>query len=345
MSNSCCLPRVLFCLTLLLITFSQTHASTITWKGIPNTTDWHTPENWIGDIVPSAADSVIITGGNINSLNIVLISADAVALHITIDGYSELGILLSTSLNVSNAPGLSIKIEENGSLLNFGSLTVSNSFSGFNILGKFENHEDCTIHSMVSNGIYLHGTSSSKNKGDLFIMDTDLAFLSEEAAQYTNEGFMSLEDGTTGITNSSNTNFENKGRIDITNMERHGILNFETFVNNGPLKLDSIASGFLSVAVFNSSGYFENNSNIVMSNILGTAIINGSTSDLGVFLNSGIILVQDAKVLGLVAEPMSKFTITKNGSLVLKSIGFTPFDILEGGVFEVEDGGFVNIIN
>ncbi len=344
MSNSISSSRILFLQVLLLITLAQAHASKTTWIGTFGATDWNTATNWDNG-VPSAIDSAIIRGGTMSQNLNVLISSNAEALHVTINDHCILSILLSSSLNVANAPNHSIRIEQNGSLLNFGSLTVSNSYNGFHILGNFENHKDCTINSIVAVGISIQGTSSTKNEGDLFIMNTEFAFVSEGDAQYTNEGFMSIEDGKTGITNSVNANFENNGRIDISHMERHGINNSASFVNNGPVVLDSIANNNDGVALINSRDYFENNSNIVMSGILGTAISNGNYSDSTIFLNSGTIWVKDAIRNGLIGLPMSKFTITENGFLILKSIGIAPLDIHEESGLEVAEGGFVNIIN
>lgn len=343
MNNLFILPRLLILHVFLLISLTQAHASKTTWIGGMGATNWHNDDNW-DNCIPTAMDSAIITGGTMSLQNNVTISANAEALHITIKEHCILSILLSTSLNVANPQDFSIIIEENGSLLNFGSLTVSNSFNGIYVLGQFENHKDCTIHSIDGVGLTLRGNSSSKNEGDLLILNTENAFHSKGDAQFTNEGFMSLEYSIIGIANSINAIFENKGRIDISHIERHGINNLATFKNYGPILLDSIATNSsLGVALLNSTGYFENNSNIVMSDILGTAIINGSNYDLGLFLNTGIILVQDASKNGLEADSMSNFTITEDGFLTLKSIGLTPLDIMEGGIFEVEDGGFLNI--
>lgn len=343
MSNIPSLSRIIYLHAFLLISLTQAHASKTTWIGGIGATTWHNVNNWDNGI-PTAMDSVIITGGTMSLKNNVIISTHAEALHLIIKEHCILSILLSTSLNVANATNFSIVIEEQGSLINFGSLTASNSFNGISVHGKFENYEDCNIHSITGSGLSLMGNSSSKNEGDFFIMNTATAFLSEGDAQFTNEGFMSLEDCIIGITNSIRANFENKGRIDISNMERHGINNLATFINYGPILLDSISTtSGIGVALLNSIGYFENNSNIVMSDILESAITNGSNDAIGVFLNTGIILVQDAGNNGLVAESMSRFTIAEDGFLTLKSIGLTPLDILKGGGFEVEDGGFLNI--
>ena len=37
-------------------------AATITWDGGGGNSSWHTPANWSGDVLPGAADDVVITG-------------------------------------------------------------------------------------------------------------------------------------------------------------------------------------------------------------------------------------------------------------------------------------------
>ena len=355
--------RILFYLIIFLMSFTQAHASKTTWVGTLPGGVWSSASNWDNG-VPTASDSAIITGGDMITNMNVLISSDALARHVTVDDHCILTIRESFTLSVTSVPLLfdrstGIRIEKDGSFLNYGNLNISNANNGLFILGIFENFGDCTINEAADNGILLAdsddaflsgGSGSVKNEGDLLIMNSGVALFISGISKYTNEDFMSVMDCSSGIINSGDADFQNNSRLDISNIEDVGISNRATFVNNGTLVFKNIGSSNNGIAISNFKaatvfgafdiGNFENNSTILMSEIKGTAIRN---DDSTTFLNTGTIWVQDALKYGLIGMPMSTFTMTEDGVLVLKSIGIAPLDIHEESVFEIADGGVVTI--
>jgi len=347
--------RLLLITLLILLFLSQAYASKSTWIGTDPSGSWSNSANWDNG-VPSLTDSAVITGGNIDVNLNVLISSNVGVRHITIDNYCILSILQTVSLEATDAPGNAIRVEPNGSLLNFGSLDIFNAGNGIFNCGNFENYGNCIIGGTL-NGLAQFGPASFSNVGKIEIMNSNVGLTSSTRSLDTlttiNTGEISITNCGYGIINDLIVKFQNNSTLSISNTAEGGISNSGTFINNGQLVLKDIGNNTnnsnFRIAIENYeitlqgttyTGYYENNSNIVMSELKGSAIKNNNSAT---FLNSGNIFVQDALEYGLICMPISTFTNTTSGILSVSSTILDPLDIHEQGVFEIADGTGVTI--
>jgi len=365
MFKSSSLIRVLYSAIFILVGMTNMSASKTTWIGALPGGDWSIAANWDNG-VPTQSDSAIIVGGNdIIKMN-VLISSNAVAAHITIDDFCILSISPLTLLNVVEKPTLfapqlsGIRLEEEGSLLNFGSLNVSNFDNSILVLGNFENHGSCTLDGARLNGLLIaesdnifltQGSGTVQNKEDIIISNTGVALFIAGNSQFTNDNLLKIQDCNYGISNYKSAIIHNNSRIDIINIQGIGITNSASFTNNSILLLKNTGISDSTAAIVNiviagnvlggdQTGYFENNSNIVISDINGSAIRNGSN-----FLNKGIIRAEDVFQSGVIGTTGSTFTITDGAFLILISIPENPLDIHQEADFDIADGGSATIRN
>ena len=344
--------RILFCYALLVLHTISAHATTITWSGFLGTSDWHSSANWIGNVVPTLTDSVFISGGSMTAMTMVEISNNAAVRHITIDEYCKLTTSLSTILEVTDAPGDAIRIEQNGAFLNKGTTNIFNAPNGISILGNFENEGDCTIDA-AGNGLHLMELGSMTNDGALIVRNSLLALRC--SAQYINEGTMTIQDCTDGIYADKDSNIQNNGSMTLENIAKVGIRNNRGFTNDGSLIFKNIGNPDSGIAISNERitvslgsgssviypGSIINNSSIFISGVKGTAI---EVLEHSTFLNLGTVWIQDATDSGLIGLPVSSFNVADDSILVIRSIG-VPLEIQQNCFFEVAVGGTMTIRN
>lgn len=344
--------RFLFCYTLLVLHAVSAQATTITWSGFLGTPDWHSSANWIGNVVPTLTDSVFITGGSSVFNTEVEISNNTAVRHITIDEYCKLTTSPSTILEVTDASGDAIRIEENGTFLNKGTANVFNAPNGIYVLGNFENEGDCIIDA-AGNGVHLQEPGSMLNEGTLLIRNSLLALRC--SAQYINEGTMNIQDCTDGIFADKDSNIKNIGSMTLDGIAKVGLRNNRGFTNDGSLIFKNIGNPDSGIAISNEriiiplgpgssvvySGDIINNATIFITDVKGTAIV---ALERSTFLNLGTVWVQDATDSGLVGLPVSKFDVADDSFLIIRSIG-TPLEIQQNCFFEVAVGGSMTIRN
>lgn len=349
MTRSFFRPRLILFLTLVLVSSIHVEASTIIWKGTDDVTNWHDGDSWIGGVVPSIIDSVIIRGGSETALVNVIISSTAEARFIKVEDYCILSTLFTGSLRVGPVLGEAIMIDKEGSLLNFGDLLVVNALDGIIVKGSFENHGDSRISGLVNalddyEGLFMSDSSIVKNFGSLLLYDLNIAISLEDDASFENQGMINIEVCKLGISCIGNTLFENKSRIDFSEIENFGIFNIGSFINNGPMFLNDAGKSNLGAAIsnlaFGFNASFVNNSNIVMSNLEKTAIRNAGPAD---FMNNGIIIIQDTPEYGLDLNPFSTFEVSSTGSLVVPAAVMSSLIVHDEAIFDIANGAVLTV--
>ncbi len=349
MTRSFFRPRLILFLTFVFFSSIYLEASTIIWKGTDDVTNWHDGDSWIGGVVPSIIDSVIIRGGSETALVNVIISSAAEARHIKIEDYCILSTLFTGSLRVGPVLGEAIMIDKEASLINFGDLLVVNALNGIVVKGSFENHGDSRISGLVNSvvdyeGIFMSDSSIVKNFGTLLLEDLNIAISLEDDASFENQGMINIEVCKSGISSIGNTLFENKSRIDFSEIENFGIFNIGSFINNGPMLLNNAGKSNLGAAIsnltFGFNASFVNNSNIVMSNLEKTAIRNAGPA---AFMNNGIIIIQDKPEYGLDLNPFSTFEVSSTGSLVVPAAVMSSLIVHDEAIFDIANGAVLTV--
>lgn len=272
-------------------------AATITWNGTNG--NWNNPAKWSTGTIPTAADDVEITGGNV----FIPVGYQAFALQVFIHSSAHFTIRQSGSLSIGPNPLGTYGLYNNGILQVSGDLIITDLTSVY--AHGIINHDSIvvtptgriSIDQVKSLGIYNLG--SVNNNGTVLIEHTTIGVLISGGGYWNNASGSALhisyplEIGI--LDDESGTLFENRGDIEITEPGLIGVYIlgvFSMFPSGYLYCTASPAQGIVVHGIFENRGAIELESNYV-------GIRNGYAFDNhGIFWNrgSGSIEISDSYI-------------------------------------------------
>jgi len=215
------------------------HAADITWQG-NSSNSWTTPANWIGGVVPGAADRVFIPAVSGAQSSPVIATVAGNIRYLEIQNNAQLTIATGGSLIVNGTGctggtcyGVYIRNNSTLTIQQGATLAVQNtgSYGVYNNEGHFINNGTASVTATVDRGIFTttNGTTGYN-------------------PTFTNAGNLTLSGiGSTGIYNSIESDtllFNNSGTISLSNINASGIYNYcyrnnsrLVFTNNGNISV------------------------------------------------------------------------------------------------------------
>lgn len=307
-------------IVILLSIISKINAATITSAGNGN---WNLTTTWVGNVVPSSGDNVIIKTGNI-----VTVIDSRVIVDITIETGATIivntGKSLSSSGTISQAGTLTVDgtYNLNGGTLN---LDVANTFSGSGVLNIFANIVvnsavgwEPTIATINYYSVTLSGTAAlTIPASTTFNVLNECNFTI--AQPLTNNGTFNIN----GYNGSYNHNFAS----DIIN---NGTFNWkgdgldlsgggQTFTNNGTFNVSTSAN--TSNIIFINNGTVSINKSCIFSKPITNNSSASFTVNAGMTLNASDLNLAGTFVVNGILQFSNTSTITINQNNVLTGIG------------------------
>ena len=292
--------RITLLSLLLIISIQDSYAVTVTWNG--GFGFWGQANRWSTGTVPTAVDDVIITDGFVlipNGLN-------AFAKTITITDTGTCRTNSNGILTMGNQVDQTI-IENHGRFFHFGKINMSDVTATSNWGSRgIENHNlfrtfsgsEINMINVGRKSIYNTSTGNFINNGHIII--TDQTYLSQtvgfsNAGTFLNDqvGYISVDAGTYGVTNSHILN--NKGKIEVDNTSGatflnegktknfligtinvwdRGMYNSDEFENRGLINILQDSDPFSSFEGLYNSGFYENHGRLTIDTDAERAINN-----------------------------------------------------------------------
>lgn len=323
-----------------------------TWLGL--TSDWHTDSNWDPSGTPIASDAVNIP----TTSNDPDITAGATAKSVVINASVTLIIQSAGTLFVEGSTDESVT--NNGSIINFGQLNVSNSGDvGILNIGTFSNELNAIVNVDNTQTWGIASPGNITNKGTINIGlngsiggrglqngHIEIGMLQSGTALINEVGATINIDNTGGdaIYNVTNYFLNNKGSIVIGNsMDTNvsisvgGIFNGGDIQNYGLIEIDNVSSN----GITNLSGVFNNeqNANIEITNSSTGILLNLSST----FINKSNITLREISIEGIAVVNSSSFLNDVGGLITIDDIQGRGIAIWVDALFT--NNGIINIGN
>lgn len=246
--------------------FSQPTGIDKEWDGGAMTNAWEDAANWNPDGVPTlVTDDVLISGAYT-----VIISSTSTIESLTMAGGASLTIAAPHTLTVAGNGNDGVELDDMGTALTVNGSLNSNNHGGTGI----DINEDCsltvaasgsiTINNVEGNGIEF--SQNIVNNGLILITDvTGKAGIEGKGTNdnitFTNNGFITISGGDSGIDLASDFLFNNYGTVTVSNA---GAL-----VDDG--------SDFINYGTFKGNGTVENGNNYDFSTEPGSTLAPGTS--------------------------------------------------------------------
>jgi|GEM_PF-6820340 len=176
-----------YLLVIFLVVFSATVKSQITWDGGGDAVSWNDAANWVGNVVPGAADNVLLDNSVVGGSYTVNLPTGAVtvsvnSLSITPSGVNNITLVLPSG-NTAN-PGFTATGAGDAVVLNNGAIFINSSGAG---TGTSVTVTTSNFFRINNGGKYVHNTQRANtftilNADILIILPLDcLQFLELKA--------------------------------------------------------------------------------------------------------------------------------------------------------------------
>ena len=324
------MKRNLITLLLAIGLFNTAVAATVTWDGDAGGGDWLDATNWDSDVLPGAADEVII-----GSAAVVSLSGSASVAQVQVIGNAELTITATGVLTIDGAPSDdALLTSSSGTIINNGEIYITNivgtNNDGIYNLGYFTNNNLIDIDGIDENGIHLgsgtftNGAAGTINITNVGQVDINRDYINVDdtggvASLMSNSGTINITmtDGDDGLHVVDGSTFDNSGTINISEagggdegifVENSGI------INNNSGGIISITSGLDDGIALTANSELNNNAGASIT-------IDGGNDDQiyldneTTFNNSGTITLTNAGDIGLFVSDQSSFTNSASGTI------------------------------
>jgi hypothetical protein len=248
-------------------------ATTVTWDGGANNSNWSDAANWDGNMVPGITDMVVIGGSAMVQVN----SSESIG-GLTLQGDAQLTINSGNgnSLNIVAAGGNALQLLGTSKLILNGKLDINATVTSMGQTILLNTSGSFTI--AVGGELTVNGFSGGQQQA-----------ITMQQGTFTNNGSISLDFGAFGIADAGQSTFENgsTGTITMTHITR-GISYDNTnaiFTNNGSVIINATGRG---VEVLDASNILSNNGSMTITSSVDTILYNGGAGSFK--NNSGGIL-------------------------------------------------------
>jgi len=297
-------------------------------------TDWGTPANWDGDVLPGSGDNVEIPSGYD-----VIVAGTFSCQQIKISGSATLTVMSSGTLDIDGGPNDGIdQTSSSGNISNAGTINIENAGEqGIACKGIFTNDGTINIDNNTLHGLRVQGGNFTNNSGGIINTTVDTGTSDQDAlavddnsgtgGTFTNDGevnvIMTTSDDGIDITDGSH--LINNGDLNISGGGADMGIKLRKansmLTNNGTLTIEDTPDESIFIEGFAT---MINNGTIDISNSPG----HGIHVDEGSFTNSAGALYKAISVQdGIRVEPDGN--VTNSGDMWL--------DLCSGDEIEIDN--------
>lgn len=339
-------------------------AATRTWDGSSGT-NWNTASNWVGDVIPVAADIAYIPGGlsnypiinNLVNISAVTINTSATGASITI---AAGGSLIATGLITVNATGSFISTGGTASiagitsagLLNVSGGTITTSVDITLNTGATLNHSSGILHFATNTGtlptdnLYVNaGATINQSGGTIYTKDVyGSGTFNQTNSSALFQVYRDWRFGTGSVFNSSAGTVQFTGVATTSATFAAGTRQFNNIIVDAS---DDPKFSQASASTINISGNFTNSNTTLTNTTNSTFIFNGTgaqtittTSTNATFGNLTV-----NKASGTLALSSNVF-VAANMTITLGVLDLNSYFLnrkTAGGTFSIASGTFIHL--
>ena len=328
-----------------------------TWDGGAGTNNWTDALNWDTNVVPSASDTVIITGSSVT----VSYTGTSTVAKVFVESNAQLTIESGATLTINGAnTDSALETSPTGTIVNNGTVNitnVTNSQDGIYSKGTFTNNGTISVDGVAQHGVYLQGGTFTNSSGATLSVTNatgDYIYTDDASgtgAIFNNNGTITLtittgddgiyvNDGST-FNNASIINVSATGGDDVIFAEDAGIFN-----NN--------SGGTITINSAGDNGIYTKLNGVINNNSGGTINIGAVTNDqisldaTTTFTNAGTLNLTNGSDIGLYITDASTFTNSSTGQLNITDATKHCIQIdanSEGSPANLNNSGTITLIN
>jgi len=339
-----------------------TQGAVVTWNAGTNGF-WDVSANWVGGVIPTASDSVLIEG--VGSLAKVRTMVNA--LHVSVLGDASLGIPPNGQLSINDSPEVGLYATGEVIVQSGGILLIEGSgFQGILMYNRLTNEGEIELRN-CNTGIHFY-TDTIANQGTIVISDpstngfvifgghlinddsiliedclSGLLLITSATAAFSNSSFINIENSTSeGLSVRHHAVLSNEGEIIIDDFGLYGVLSYGSITNKGEIKITQVVSEGTAILIDS----FNCCSDPLIGSIINTSSgkIYIDHAEIGIhldpsttFTNIGEIEVTDCTSMGLFLESRGIATMTMESTMSMSDVN-DPMIVELEAILDVEEG-------